>query len=200
MVVTRNGPSTFSIAVAGEDKKSLSTNVRVLSDGGYLIDLSGHSHVVYLTSKGDTAGGMKLNIGGRSIVFSPDYDPSSLRTDVAGKLVKKLVPDGAHVKKGEPYGEIEVMKMFMPLKVEEAGVLTWCVNEGAALSPGGMLATLELKNPENVSSVSVFEGNLDVGGVGASSPPSGAKRSHLILRQAIAVSYTHLTLPTICSV
>ena len=63
--------------------------------------------------------------------------------------------DGAHVKKGEPYCVIEVMKMFMPLKVEESGVLSWNSNEGAAIAAGDLLATLELDNPENVSTVSV---------------------------------------------
>lgn len=180
----RNGPHVFSISVDGYKTKFVVANVRVLSDGGYLIDIGGKSHVAYLTSKGDAATGMRMNVGGSSIMFSPDYDPSSLRTDVAGKLVKKLVADGAQVKKGEAYCEIEVMKMFMPLKVEEAGILTWCANEGAAIAPGDLLATLELDNPDNVSQVTLFEGDFDVGGWG-SSVASGAGRPHILLRNAI---------------
>jgi acetyl-CoA carboxylase/biotin carboxylase 1 len=141
----RKGPNTFALALSEDDSKSIVTNVRVLSDGGYLIDIGGQSHVVYMTSKADVASGIRLNVGGANIAFSPDYDPTSLRTDVAGKLVKKLVLDGAKVKKGEPYAEIEVMKMFMPLKVEEAGVVTWCMNEGAALAAGDLLASLSWK-------------------------------------------------------
>ena len=161
----------------------------MLSDGGNLIDIGGKSHVAYLTSRGDAASGMRISIDGATVAFSPDYDPTSLRTDVAGKLVKKLLPDGAHAKKGEPYGEIEVMKMFMPLKVEESGVLTWCVNEGAALAPGDLLASLELDNPENVTTAVVFEGNLAVHGwrsvsTGPSSD-SSPKRSYLLLRKAL---------------
>jgi acetyl-CoA carboxylase/biotin carboxylase 1 len=117
-------------------------------------------------------------------VFSPDYDPSSLRTDVAGKLVKKLVADGAQVKKGEAYCEIEVMKMFMPLKVEEAGKISWCANEGAAIATGDLLATLELDNPDNVSQVTLFEGDLSVSGWGTSAASSRG-RPHLLLRSAI---------------
>ena len=97
---TRNGLHAFSICMAGDDNRFVVTNVRVLSDGGYLIDIGGKSHVAYLTNKGDAATGMRLNVGGANVVFSPDYDPSSLRTDVAGKLVKKLVADGTRVKKG----------------------------------------------------------------------------------------------------
>lgn len=109
---TRNGPKSFSIAaIGGDGGNEISTNVRVLSDGGYLIDVGGTSFVAYVTSKGDAATGMKINVSGKTVVFSPDYDPTALRTDVAGKLVKKLKQDGARVKKGEPYCEIEVMKV-----------------------------------------------------------------------------------------
>ncbi|KAG7354603.1 biotin carboxylase [Nitzschia inconspicua] len=186
LLCTRKGQSTFKIGLDNADIDSfVMTNVRLLSDGGYLIEIGGQSHVAYLTSKGDVATGMRLNIAGSTIAFSPDYDPTSLRTDVAGKLVKRLVPDGARVKKGEPYAEIEVMKMFMPLKVEEAGVVEWQANEGAALAPGDLLATLELENPENVTLVSIFEGNLEIKGWGSPSRPSNAVRPHLVLRAAL---------------
>jgi len=152
LVCTRKGQSSFKIQLLSSDDASyyVMSNVRPLSDGGYLIEIGGQSHNAYVTNKGDAATGMKLNVSGSNIVFSPDYDPTSLRTDVAGKLVKRLVPDGTRVKKGEPYAEIEVMKMFLPLKVEEAGIVEWKMNEGAALSPGDLVATLLLDNPENV--------------------------------------------------
>jgi acetyl-CoA carboxylase/biotin carboxylase 1 len=138
-----------------------------------------------MTSKADVASGIRLNVGGANIAFSPDYDPTSLRTDVAGKLVKRLVPDGAKVKKGEPFAEIEVMKMFMPLKVEESGIVTWCMNEGAALAAGDLLATLQLENPENVAPVTVYKADLSVAGWGASGPVRNMSRPHLMLRQAV---------------
>ncbi|KAL7542222.1 hypothetical protein ACHAXR_012111 [Thalassiosira sp. AJA248-18] len=187
---TRTGSSEYQITVAGNKSKFVTSSVRMLSDGGYLISNGGKSQVAYQTSKADSASGMRLSVGGRTIAFSPDYDPSSLRTDVAGKLVKKLVPDGAHVKKGSAYAEIEVMKMFMPLKVEESGVITWTNNEGAALSPGDMLATLELENPDNVTTAIVFEGDLNVTGWGSledapAAASSSGGRPHITLREAM---------------
>lgn len=188
MTCTRKGQNTFKIALDqgnGSAGKFVTTSVRILSDGGYLIEIGGASHVAYLTNKGDAAMGMRLNVAGSNVAFSPDYDPTSLRTDVAGKLVKKLVSDGDHVKKGEPYAEIEVMKMFMPLKVEESGIVQWNVNEGASIAAGDLLATLQLDNPDNVAMVSVFEGQLDIAGWGALARPSDAKRPHLVLRAAM---------------
>ena len=52
----------------------------------------------------------------------------------------------------------------MPLKVEEAGIVTWKANEGAALSPGDLLASLALDNPENVAATTIFAGNLRIEG------------------------------------
>jgi len=101
-----------------------------------------------------------MAIAGSNVVFTPDYDPTCLRTDVAGKLVKRLVPDGSHLNKGDDYAEIEVMKMFMPLKVEESGTITWNANEGAALSPGQILASFTLDNPDMVKTATIFSDNL----------------------------------------
>jgi acetyl-CoA carboxylase / biotin carboxylase 1 len=182
---TRSGQNAFSIAIVDADTGSIATSVRVLSDGGYLIDVGGTSHVAYLANKVDSATGMRMNIGGKNVVFSPDYDPTALRSDVAGKLVKKLKPDGARVKKGEPYCEIEVMKMFMPLKVEEAGVLSWSVNEGAAIGTGDLIATLELDNPDNVAEVTVFNGKLNVPDTATTGLSSAEVTPHLLLRTSI---------------
>ena len=182
----RKGPNAFAVGIQGDSDDYVITNIRVLSDGGYLIAIGGNSHVAYLTNKGDAATGMRISVGGANIVFSPDYDPTSLRTDVAGKLVKRLKSDGTHVRKGEPYCEIEVMKMFLPLKVEESGVLHWRVNEGATLTAGDLLANLELDNPENVSSVYVYNGRLQApGSVSTGSAALGKHRPNLVLRDAM---------------
>ena len=141
--------------------------------------------MAYVTSKGDAHNGMRITIGGMKIVFSPAYDPTSLRTDVAGKLVKKLVEDGSTVKKGELYCEIEVMKMFMPLNVTESGVLSWCNNEGAALGPGDLLTTLVLENPESVTTSTDFEGDLKVHGWGKLSSGISNNRLYLMLRDIL---------------
>lgn len=176
----RTGPSTFRLRISDT---VLDTHVRVLSDGGYLIAIGGMSHVAYVTARGDVASGMRLSVKGASVSFSPDYDPTSLRTDVAGKLVKRLVEDGTHLNKGEPFAEIEVMKMFMPLKVDEAGVITWCANEGAALSPGQLMATMELENPDNVATTVVFKGKLELE-EGSANGGTSIGRPHLAFRDA----------------
>ena len=186
LTCTRTGMNTFSVATHNNPTVTIETSIRKLSDGGYLTIISGKSHVAYLTSRGDAGSGMRLDVGGVTVAFSPDYDPTQLRTDVAGKLVKKLVPDGSTMTKGQPYAEIEVMKMVMPLRVEESGVLTWKCNEGAALVGGHLLATLELAEPENVAQVQVFEGELDVVGEDVvKTDISAVTRPHILFCSAV---------------
>ena len=185
LLCTRSGQNSFTVALDDNDSSKINTNVRVLSDGGYLIEIGGTSHVAYLASRPDASTGLRMNVGGKNIVFSPDYDPTALRTDVAGKLVKKLKPDNSYVKKGEPYCEIEVMKMFMPLRVEESGVLNWCVNEGASIGAGDLLASIELDNPDNVAKVTLFSATLSIPDAATTGISTAEVTPHLVLRTTI---------------
>ena len=90
------------------------------------------------------------------------FDPSELRTDVTGKVVRYLQDNGGEVNAGEPYIEVEAMKMIMPLKATESGKITHSVSPGTVISAGDLLASLELKDPSKVKKISVFDGDLDV--------------------------------------
>ena len=74
LTCTRTGRNAFRLSVNGNTSGFVASTVRVLSDGGYLINIGGKSQVAYPFT---------------TIAFSPDYDPSSLRTDTAGKLAIK---------------------------------------------------------------------------------------------------------------
>jgi len=155
------GPKAFTIACNGS---YVQTECRALSDGGYLVSLGGKSKPAYMTSDGNN---LRLLLDGSTCIFTKEYDPTCLAAEVAGKLVKCLVPDGSHVAQGEPFAEIEVMKMFMPLTAPESGVISWVLTEGAALSPGDVMANLELDDPSSVTKAEVFSGtlpNIDVAG------------------------------------
>ena len=79
--------------------------------------------------------------------------------DVAGKLSKQLVPEGAHVNEGDAYAEIEVLKMFMTLQVGEggAGRVRW-KRTGRGSCSGDLIATVELDAPEAFKHAEVFSG------------------------------------------
>ncbi|CAM9661677.1 unnamed protein product, partial [Laminaria digitata] len=163
------GPRLFTVSSAagggggreggfGGGDALVEAQCRPLADGGYLLVIAGKSQqVVYANQE---ASGLRLSVNGHTCVFTKEYDPACLDTDVAGKLARRVVADGARVKQGEAYCEVEVMKMYMPLCVRESGVVRWHLSEGAALKPGDRLATLELDDPTAVTMAEVFQGVL----------------------------------------
>ena len=74
------------------------------------------------------------------------FDPSELRTDVTGKVVRYLQDNGAEVQAGAPFVEVEAMKMIMPIKATETGKITHNLSPGSVISAGDLLASLELKD------------------------------------------------------
>ena len=90
------------------------------------------------------------------------FDPSELRTDVTGKVVRYLQDNGSAVEAGQPYVEVEAMKMIMPIKASESGKIIHNLSPGSVISAGDLLASLELKDPSKVKKIGTFDGTLDI--------------------------------------
>ncbi len=185
--LTQSGPGSVIVECNGTRQH---VHLRLLADGGYLLNVEGKSHVVYSTN--ETGGSLRMILDGHTCIFTPEYDPTRLTSSVAGKLARLLVSDESHVNAGDPYVEIEVMKMYMPLKAPEAGYISFQMSEGATLSPGDVIALMKLDNPDKVVKAELFTDSLiqsktDVDDVGkfkylhlpVNSPP------HLIMREAL---------------
>lgn len=71
---------------------------RVLSPVSRLASRVGMVQVVYANQE---ASGLRLSVNGNTCVFTKEYDPACLDTDVAGKLARRVVADGARVKQGD---------------------------------------------------------------------------------------------------
>jgi biotin carboxylase/acetyl-CoA carboxylase carboxyltransferase component/biotin carboxyl carrier protein len=154
LVASQTGTRTFALECNGASQE---VDVRLVNDGGYLVLLNGQSHHAYLSAQ---PSGRRLQINGQTCLFPDEYDPTRICANAAGKLVHFLVGDGVHVEKGAPYAEIEVMKMLMPLLAPEAGTLHHVKPEGAVLSPGDLLATLELDDASCVTKAELYQGTL----------------------------------------
>ncbi|XP_045508569.1 acetyl-CoA carboxylase isoform X2 [Colias croceus] len=155
--VTRSGPTSYFIAMNGSFKE---LDVHKLADGGTLLSVEGASYTTYLKDEVDK---YRIVIGNQTVVFDKEKDPSKLRAPSAGKLINCLVEDGGHVDKGQPYAEIEVMKMVMTLAAPEAGVVTWCMRPGAVLDMGSLMGTLELDDPSLVTTAQPYKGQFPLG-------------------------------------
>ncbi|OHW90182.1 acetyl-carboxylase [Colletotrichum incanum] len=155
---TRASTDSYHLFINGS---KCSVGVRVLSDGGLLILLDGRSHSVYWKEE---VGATRLSVDGKTCLLEQENDPTQLRTPSPGKLVKYLVENGEHVKAGQPFAEVEVMKMYMPLIAAEDGHVQLIKQPGATLEAGDILGILALDDPSRVKQAQPFVGQLPVYG------------------------------------
>ncbi|SMR48942.1 unnamed protein product [Zymoseptoria tritici ST99CH_1E4] len=151
---TRSSADMYTLFINGS--KAL-VGIRALSDGGLLVLLGGRSHNVYWKEE---VGAVRVSVDGKTCLLEEENDPTQLRTPSPGKLVKFAVGNGEHVKKGQAFAEVEVMKMYMPLIAQEDGVVNLIKQPGATLEAGDILGILALDDPSKVKSAQPFLGQL----------------------------------------
>ena len=156
----------FQVSRAGNDIYRFTLNgvvydVRVIktAEGALLASFGGETHRILGQEE---PLGLRLNLDGATILMPTIFDPSELRTDVTGKVVRYLQDNGGNVNAGEPYVEVEAMKMIMPIKATESGAITHALSPGSVISAGDLLASLTLKDPSKVKKIITFEGELDL--------------------------------------
>ena len=151
---TRSSKESYTLWINGS---KCAVGVRPLADGGLLILLSGKAHNVYWKEE---VGATRLSVDSKTCLLEQENDPTQLRTPSPGKLVKFTVENGDHVSKGQPFAEVEVMKMYMPLIAQEAGIVTLIKQPGSTLEAGDILGVLALDDPSKVKSAQPFLGQM----------------------------------------
>lgn len=151
---TKSGTTSYFLSMNGSFKEM---EVHRMTDGGTLLSIDGASFTTYLKDEVDK---YRIVIGNQTVVFEKEKDPSKLRAPSAGKLINTLVEDSGHVDKGQPYAEIEVMKMVMTLAAPESGKVTWNLRPGAVLDMGSLIGTLELDDPSLVTTAQPYKGQF----------------------------------------
>ncbi|CAG2062484.1 unnamed protein product, partial [Timema podura] len=169
---TKSGPNTYFLVMNGSFKE---LEVHRMSDGGILLSVDGSSFTTYMREEVDR---YRIVIGNQTCIFEKENDPSLLRSLSAGKLINYLVEDGGHVNAGQPYAEIEVMKMVMTLTSNEAGTLFYVKRPGAVLDAGSLIAHLELDDASLVTRAQEYKEKFPE--FETSGPPIPEKLNHLV--------------------
>lgn len=156
--VERLADDLYRLTVGGN---VVDARVTQTAEGALLATFGGETHRIFGM---DEPLGLRLVLDGVTILMPTIFDPSELRTDVTGKVVRYLQDNGADVASGEPYVEVEAMKMIMPIKASESGKITHNLSPGSVIAAGDLLASLELKDPSKVKKIVEFDGVLDVAG------------------------------------
>uniref|UniRef100_A0A7S4ATP2 Acetyl-CoA carboxylase n=1 Tax=Pseudo-nitzschia australis TaxID=44445 RepID=A0A7S4ATP2_9STRA len=154
--VERLSGDVYRLTVAGQ---TIETRVTETKEGALLAVFGGEIHRIFGMEE---PLGLRLVLDGVTILMPTIFDPSEMRTDVTGKVVRYLQDNGGEVNEGEAFVEVEAMKMIMPLKATESGKITHTVSPGTVISAGDLLASLELKDPSKVKKISVFDGDLEI--------------------------------------
>ncbi|KAI4092986.1 MAG: hypothetical protein LQ344_003133 [Seirophora lacunosa] len=179
---TRSSLDSYHLFINGS---KCAVGVRALADGGLLVLLSGRSHNVYWKEE---VGATRLSVDSKTCLLEQENDPTQLQTPSPGKLVKFTVENGEHVKAGQIFAEVEVMKMYMPLITQEAGIVQLIKQPGATLAAGDILGILALDDPSRVKHAQPFSGQLPALGppqVVGTKPPQRFSLLHSILQNIL---------------
>ena len=153
--VTAQGPDYYKIKIDGGQE--VDVRIREQPDASLLCSVGSDDWQLF--GQEDPLG-LRMKINGATIMIPPVYNPSELRSDVTGKVVRFLQQDGDKVEKDQPYVEVEAMKMIMALKAGEAGVISQKLQPGAILGPGDLIAGLTLDDPSKVKKIESFSGPM----------------------------------------
>ncbi len=154
--VTRKAPDVYQLCLNG---KFIDARVREQPDGSLLATFGGAAHVLVGMEE---PLGLRMVVDGRTVLLPNILDPSELRSDITGKVVRYLQKDRGDVRSGEPYVEVEAMKMIMTLKSSSAGKIHHSMSPGSVINTGDLLATLQLHDPSRVQTVLPYTGELQV--------------------------------------
>lgn len=179
---TRSSLDSYHLFINGS---KCAIGVRALADGGLLILLNGRSHNVYWKEE---VGATRVSVDSKTCLLEQENDPTQLRTPSPGKLVKFTVENGEHVKSGQVFAEVEVMKMHMPLITQEEGTVQLIKQPGATLEAGDILGILALDDPTRVKHAQPFSGQLPALGppqVVGNKPPQRFALLHSILQNIL---------------
>ena len=152
--VSSQGPNMYLIHINGQD---IDVRIREQPDKSLLCSIQGESFQLFGQEE---ALGLRMRINGKTVMIPTVYNPSEMRSDVTGKIVRFLQADGDIVEKDKPFVEVEAMKMIMAIKASESGVINHNLSPGSIISAGDLIASLTLKDPSKVKQISTFKDRL----------------------------------------
>jgi acetyl-CoA carboxylase/biotin carboxylase 1 len=144
------GPNYYLITI---NEQAIYVKIHEQPDKSLLCNINGENYQLFGQEE---SLGLRMKINNRTIMIPTVYNPSELRSDVTGKIVRYLQQDHDFVAKDTPYVEVEAMKMIMALKATESGQITHQLSPGSIISAGDLVATLKLKDPTRVKPVVTF--------------------------------------------
>eukprot|EP01033_Poteriospumella_lacustris_P003046 gene3046-2231_t len=152
--VTSLGPNHYVLKINGQD---IEVRIREQPDKSLLCTVGGENYQLFGQEE---PLGLRMKINGATVMIPTVYNPSELRSDVTGKIVRYLQQDRDFVTKDQPYVEVEAMKMIMALKATESGSIRHNLSPGSIISAGDLIASLTLQDPSKAKQVTNFDDRI----------------------------------------
>ena len=141
ITTSKLGPTQYLMELNGSWKE---VEVHHMQDERLLVSVDGLTHTTYMHENSEQ---YRVVIGNKTVILEKENDPTILLSPSTGKLIKFSVNDGDHVRPGDVYAEMEVMKMVTTLNVKESGRLHFVKRPGAILENGSCIARIVLDDP-----------------------------------------------------
>lgn len=100
-----SGPSCLEITI--NDVTYPLVEVRETANNTLLLTFESRNYSMYGYDASPSCP-LRVVINGATCVFTGEYDASTVRAPMSGKLVRYTVPDGAPVTRGQLFAEMEV--------------------------------------------------------------------------------------------
>lgn len=150
-----SGAHEFTVILNGSHR---TVSLYAYPNGGLLMGLQGKTYAIDAQTDPE---GIRLDIDGKTAVFTQDKDPTRIMAVMPGKVVRWLVEDGADVAADQEVAVIESMKMEHRVKALAAGKITRMKSEGDSMAVGEQLAALAIADRKAVKIVEVYKAPFD---------------------------------------
>lgn len=191
--VSQSGASKMFLSINGSRVETSFRHIATNKDGGFLVSggFDGKTRLVYHKAEPQ---GSSISFDGATYTFLKENDPTQVRAPLSGKLVRWLVDDGSFCEAGTAYCELEIMKMYMQLKLDNAGTISHVLSEGAVFNSGDLLATLELPHGAQPPKITPFTGTFPP--TSAASTPSSVLAISRCAEERIMATLRGYEVPT----
>eukprot|EP00474_Spongospora_subterranea_P005797 CRZ06255.1 hypothetical protein [Spongospora subterranea] len=143
VMTSLTGPSTIVLNIGNFTYGPVEVR-ELVSSKGLLLSFEGRTYSVYGLSERP----LRVSINGQTVLFDEEVDITCVRAQMSGRFLRYVVEDHQHITKGQTIGEMEVMKMYIPLLMPADGVGHHVAVPASGVNTGDVIMNITLDNPD----------------------------------------------------
>ena len=142
-----------------------------LGNNQYSLNLFSFNNSIYVQNQDQmyhlnvvqqNSSGTMIRINNSIYWFPVHQDPTILRTQTGGRLVRFLYENDSNIEAGQAFAEIEIMKMILKLNSKISGKLQQMSTPGQSLDPGQIIAKIVPESIDKIDKLPKYNGTLSI--------------------------------------